>query len=222
MATDGHLLLILHELPTEHSAARSLRLFWRAPDGTWQSDCLGGGIVALQTHLTEYATAVEELDRLEDGATRSEDFFRVRHAISPIRRASHNLHKALQDGREAAPEDRQLISCRNQADSIERAADLVYEDAEHGLQYAIAKQGEHQAAATHRLNVLAALFLPLATIAAVFGMNLPHGFERINQPWPFILVLMIGIAMGLVVKTCVVPKPPRIQRDRYAVRPLAK
>jgi hypothetical protein len=75
MASEGHLLLILHELPTEQSAQRNLRLFWRAPDGTWQSDCLGGGIVALQTHLTEYSTAVDQLDRLEDEATGSEDFF---------------------------------------------------------------------------------------------------------------------------------------------------
>ena len=67
-------------------------------------------------------------------------YFQVRHAITPLRRAAHNMHKALQAGREAVPDDRELISCRNMADTIERAAELVYEDAEHGLQYAIARQ----------------------------------------------------------------------------------
>ena len=99
MVSEGHLLLILHELPTEESAERNLRLFWRAPDGTWQSDCLGAGIAALQMHLTEYAMAVDQLDKLEDQASGSEDFFRVRHAMTPLRRASLNLHKALQIGR---------------------------------------------------------------------------------------------------------------------------
>jgi Mg2+ and Co2+ transporter CorA len=120
------------------------------------------------------------------------------------------------------PQDRELISCRNQADSIERAADLVYEDAEHGLQYAIAKQGEYQAAATHRLNVMAALFLPLATIAAVFGMNLPHGFEQVDNPMPFMLVLFAGMSMGIVVKAFIVPRPRHGRRDRYAIKPLGK
>ena len=222
MVSDGHLLLILHELPTEDSAERNLRLFWRAPDGSWQSDCLGSGITALQTHLTEYSMAVDQLDKLEGQASGSEDYFRIRHAISPLRRASHNLHLALQEGREAVPDDRELISCRNQAGSIERAADLVYEDADHGLQFAIARQAEHQAVATRRLNILAALFLPMATIAAVFGMNLSHEFEHALAPWPFLFVLLSGMAMGLLVKTFLVPQSPRVRKDRYAVRPPAK
>jgi len=222
MVSEGHLLLILHELPTEDSAKRNLRLFWRAPDGTWQSNCLGAGITALQTHLTEYDTAVDQLEKLEHLASGPEDYFRLRRAITPLRRASHNLHEALQAGREAVPDDRDLISCRNQADTIERAADLLQEDAEHGLQYAIARQVEHQALATNRLNVLAALFLPMATVAAVFGMNLPQGFEHDFAPWPFLIVLLSGMAMGLLVMTFVVPKSPRVRKDRYAVRPLAE
>ena len=215
MSADGHLLLILHELPAEGSAERHLRLFWREPNGTWQSDCAGTGIGALQSHLADYAKAVDHLDELEAQAVGSDDYFRVRHAIAPLRRASHNLHKALQEGREAAPDDRDLISCRNQAGSIERAAELVYEDAEHGLQYSMARQAEHQAVATRRLNVLAALFLPMATVAAVFGMNLPQGFEQAFAPWPFLIVLAVGLGMGFLVKIFIAPPPPRIRRDRY-------
>ncbi len=217
MTADGHLLLILHELPTEESAERNLRLFWRAPDGAWQSDCLGPGINALRAHLTEYAKAVDHLDKLEAEAFGSEAYFRVRHAITPLRRAAHNLSKTLQAGREAAPDDRELISCRNQADTIERAAELVQEDADHGLQYAIARQAEQQAIASHRLNILAALFLPLATVAAVFGMNVPHGLEHLFEPWLFWIVLALGMVMGFLVKSFVAPPQPRRRKDKYTV-----
>ncbi len=217
MSADGHLLLILHELPSQDSAERNLRLFWRAPDDTWTSDCLGTGIAALQSHLTEYSKAVDYLDKCEAEAIGSEAYFRVRHAITPLRRAVHNMHKALQAGRETVPEDRELISCRNQADTIERAADLIYEDAEHGLQYAIARQGEQQAIAAHRLNILAALFLPLATVAAVFGMNMPHGLEHVIEPWFFWIVLGFGMAMGFLVKAFVAPPGRRARKDKYSV-----
>ena len=217
MSAEGHLLLILHELPSLDSAERHLRLFWRAADGTWQSDCLGAGIAALQAHLTEYSKAVDYLDKLESEAFGSDAYFRIRHAITPLRRAAHNLHKALQEGRQAVPDDRELISCRNQADNIERAADLVYEDSEHGLQYAMARQAEHQAVAAHRLNVLAALFLPLATVAALFGMNLPHGFEEAYAPWPFLVVLVGGMVTGMLVQAFVAPPTHRPRKDRYQV-----
>jgi len=222
MSAEGHLLLILHELPSEDSAERNLRLFWRAPDGTWQSDGLGPGIAALQAHLAEYSKAVDHLDQLEAEAYGSEGYFRVRHAITPLRRAAHNMHKALQSAREAAPDDRELISCRNQADTIERAAELVYEDAEHGLQYAIARQAEQQAVASHRLNIIAALFLPLATVAAIFGMNVSHGLEHLFEPWLFWIVLVFGMVMGFFVKAFVAPPSPRPRKDKYSVGLRAK
>jgi len=209
MAADGHLLLILHELPGTDSAARILRLFWRAADGTWKSDCLGNGIAALQKHLAEYTKRVDQLDKVESQAIGPDDFFGIRREIAPLRRAAHNMHDAIQAGRETVPEDRELISCRNQAGVIERAADLVSEDAQHGLQYAIAKQAEDQAVAGHRLNLLAAMFFPIATLAAVFGMNMNHGLEHVAEPWLFWVVLLVGVGLGLIVHTFISPRPNR-------------
>ena len=217
MSADGHLLLILHELPSTESAERAPRLFWRTPDGTWRSDCLGSGISALQTHLREYSKRVDQLDEMEAGAAGPDGYFQVVHVVAPLRRAAHNMHEALQSAREASPADRDLISCRNQAGTIERAADLVNEDAQHGLQYAIAKQAEQQAAAAHRLNMLAAFFFPVATFAAVFGMNFMHGLEGVLVPWMFWLVLAVGVAMGFVVKSFVSPDVRRKRRaDPFA------
>lgn len=218
MSTDGHLLLILHELPSEKSAERNLRLFWRDADGAWKSDCFGDGVAALKSHLTQYAKAVDELDRQEHDATGPDDYFRIRHAIAPLRRAAHNMHDALMAGQDAVPDDRELISCCNQAGTIERAADLVHEDSQHGLQYAMAKQSEQQALASHRLNILVALFFPVATIAAVFSMKLASGLEGVMQPWLFWVVLGFGLVMGLVVRSFVAPTPSRAKINRYDIQ----
>ena len=128
------------------------------------------------------------------------------------------MHEALQTGREAVADDRALISCRNQAGTIERGADLVYEDAQHGLQYAIAKQAEQQAKASHRLNVLAAFFLPIATFAAVFGMNIHHGLEHFGSPWIFWLLLLAGLVLGLIVRSIVSPTDRQLPASHYDAR----
>ncbi|HEY5935951.1 MAG TPA: hypothetical protein VIU61_14985, partial [Kofleriaceae bacterium] len=38
MHDGGHLLLVLHEVPSRlESAERTARLYWRKPDGSWKS-----------------------------------------------------------------------------------------------------------------------------------------------------------------------------------------
>ncbi len=49
----------------------------------------------------------------------------------------------------------------------------------------------------HRLNMLAAFFFPLATIAAVLGANVKHGWEELPAPLPFFIMLGIGLAAGV-------------------------
>jgi len=64
--------------------------------------------------------------------------------------------------------------------AVERAADLLVQDAKSSLDFMIAKNSTEQAAATaaatreaRKLNRLAAFFFPLMTLAAVMGMNRP-------------------------------------------------
>jgi Mg2+ and Co2+ transporter CorA len=53
--------------------------------------------------------------------------------------------------------------------------------------------------AGHRLNFLAAIFLPLTAVASVFGMSLPSGLE--NSPtWVFWSVLLFGLLLGIVIR----------------------
>jgi len=218
MFADGHLLLVLHEPPSPDETHRNARLFWRAPDGTWQSNVLGPGIKALRRHLADYAEAVEQLDEAEERAQRADDYFDILRQIAPLRRAARNTHGALQEARRLVPEDRDILLCRDQAYSIERAAELLGGDTQSGLDCAMARRAEEQAQHSYqmaqaglRLNLMAATFLPVATIASVFGMNLVHGFEKAFAPWPFWLALLTGICLGMLLRSSMTDQPlPRL------------
>ncbi|MHC4401440.1 MAG: CorA family divalent cation transporter [Planctomycetota bacterium] len=220
MFADGHLLLVLHEPPTEDPADRRPRLFWRSPDGTWQSNTLGSGIAALGKHLTEYREAVEKLDEAESGAESADEYFGILRAIAPLVRASRNMHDTLQEARETVSEDANLIICRDQAYQIARSAELLQSDAKTGLDCAIARRAEEEARSSqrmavsaHRLNVLAAIFFPLVTISSIFGMNLNEGLDEkmFLQPL-FWAVLAVGVGLGLFLKALIVVKPDRPRR----------
>jgi hypothetical protein len=207
MHAEGHLLLVLHAPPKADEAQRIARLFWRSPDGVWQST-MGQGIAALQRHLAEYAAALERLDEAEDGADRAAEFFEILQEIAPLRRSARNLYETLQEARDVASDDSDLILCRDQAYALQRRAELVESDTHSGLDCAVARRLEEQAESSHRmavsayrLNLLAAVFFPIATISAVFGMNLPHGLGDLsNEPWFFWSLVLGGLFVGLFLK----------------------
>jgi hypothetical protein len=212
MSDEGHLLLVLHAPPQLGSHDRELRLFWRSADGHWKASTMGQGVESLEAHIADYETRVNRLEAWEQSAEGSDDYFRVRREITPLRRAAHNMYEAIQAGLDACPDDRELLARRNQAGTIERAADLLYEDAQHGLDYAIAKQTEQQALAGRRLNLMAAFFFPIATLASVFGMNLTNGIEHVAGPGLFWAVLVAGLLMGFAVTSLIAGK--QISRSR--------
>ena len=69
------------------------------------------------------------------------------------------------------------------------------------------EQGREMAIAGHRLNVLAAVFFPVVTIASIFGMSLKHGLEDVFSPILFWVVLLIGIVSGFVLKSSIIKSP---------------
>ncbi|MCA9120620.1 MAG: hypothetical protein H6822_35420 [Planctomycetaceae bacterium] len=215
MIADGHLLLVLHAPPKANENQRHGRFFWRAPDGQWTSKERGTGINALNKHLEDYEELIKGLDRLEEQATTSAEYFTILEQLSPVYRAARNLHQVLQDAREKYPDARELINLRDRAYGIERTTELLLAEVKNSLDVAIAKRAEEQAASSeqmsisaHRLNVLAAFFFPIATLMAIFGANLRHGWEDTWPPIPMLIVLGIGLAMGGIL-TSFVTKPPR-------------
>jgi hypothetical protein len=216
MTAEGHLLLVLHEPPEPGVTERRGRLFWREPDGSWKSNSLGAGAQALKKHVAEYTARIDELDLRLQSAEAAEDFFSVLQALSPLHRACHNLHAALQEGRELVPADKDLIVCRDQADALDRTSGLLHADAKNGLDFTIARRTEEQArrgqemaVAAHRLNLLAAIFFPIATLSAIFGMNLEHGLDIGGNPFAFWGVLLVGFVSGLLLTTAIAARPAR-------------
>ncbi len=205
MFADGHLLLLLHALPDAAVPERQGILFWRKPDGTWEVNERGRGIVRLKEHIASYQTKVDELEALYDQAKNSTDFFTILDQVSPLARAAVNMLSALQEARENV-KIREMIVLRDLAIDVERASTLLREECNNALNHAIARQGEVQARsnhemarASHRLNTLIALFLPLTALGSVFGMNLPSGLER--QPiWLFWAVFGFGLTVGFLVR----------------------
>ena len=217
MAADGQLLIILHEVPRPGEPERRGRYFWRDSSGDWKSSSLGAGAQAIKKHLTEYAEAVAELDDHLASAVSADDYFAVLHSAAPLYRAARNMHTALQQAREAASDDRELILLRDQAGEIERGAELLQGDAKNGLDLTIARQAEEQArrghemaVSAHRLNLLAALFFPIATLSAIFGMNLDHGLDIAGNPLAFWGVLAVGFVGGLLLAGVIASRPARI------------
>lgn len=229
MFAAGHLLLILHAPPRADENERIGHVYWRKPDGTWQSNETSGGANTVAKHLEEFSKRLEQLDRAVDDATLARDYFAVMSHLSPLVRTVRNLHKTLQEARELIANDPELITLRDRAYELERLSELLYEDAKNGLDFAVAKRAEEQSAASHRmeiashrLNMLVAFFFPLATLSAVLGVNLAHGFESdTHAPWPFLIFVAIGTALGLLLTAAMsltMPATEKPTKDPYEKR----
>jgi len=216
MFVDGHLLLILHKVPEVEEKERRGRFFWRKPDGTWTSTDCGSGPDSLAKHLREYSAAIEHWDLEEDRAKRAEDFFAILAATAPLTRAVGHLHQTLEEARKLVPSDRGLINCRDQSYELHRLVDLLAARAKNGLDVLVAKRAEEESRASlrmavsaHRLNILAALFFPLATLSAIFGVSFSD-----QKGWEPQLGMLVGggILVGFVL-AMVIARPLRKSQD---------
>ena len=224
MFADGHLLLVLHAPPAPDERHRQGRFFWRSPEGAWKSSSLGDGAKALDKHLEQYLHEIQRLENAEDRAQTADDYFPILQAIAPLRRSAGNMHDTLQEAREAVGDDRDLIVYRDHAYIIERSIELLQSDTKNGLDCVVARRSEEDArnsrrmaAAAHRLNVMAAIFFPIATLATIFGMNLQSGLEDVG-PVLFWVVLLLGVLVGAVVKESVVGSSREKPSDHRKLR----
>ena len=205
MACDDHLLMVLQPVPDRTMPRQPGVYFWRCPEGEWSHSEQGAGFAALEQLVQDYENVVVELEREQDAATSTKEWFQILERVGPIHRAARSLHDTLLESLELSKnyEHRtQLQPLSDQASEVERSTELLQSDVRNSIQYEIARQTELQAGfsrvqsrAAHRLNVLVAIFLPLATLSSVFGMNLATGFEGVS-PVLFWLVLILGAAVG--------------------------
>ena len=209
MLEEGHLLVITHRMPGPDERARVPVFFHRTPEGQWRgSDSKAQGAAALQDYFTAYETRLHQLEDEETKANTAAQYHALLEAGAPVLRAGRGLARAFQQAREMVKADRELINFRDKAAGIERSAELLMQDAQSGLNYTAARQSEAQAASAaqmaasaHRLNLLAALFLPLTALCSVFGMDVHSGLE--NRAETFWAIVGVGILLGLLVSAAV-------------------
>jgi len=206
---EGHLLLILHKAPGPDDRSREGVLFWRNPAGEWQFSRGGPGPGGLKRHIQSYAERETQLTHEFEKAPDVNSLFDLVETLTPLVRAARNMHQAIQTAREAIKGDSFLIEMRDQAYEVERNLDLLLEDVRNAIQHRTARKAEEQARlseqalhASHRLNILAALFFPLTAIASLFGMNLAHGLNQ-ERPVIFWLVFVLGCGLGFGMKSWV-------------------
>lgn len=223
MLSEGHLLLVFHRPPLPDDVRRWGRFFWRKPDGSWASSDSGSGPSALSRHLDEYAELLDKYDKQAEDAASAEDHFAVLEGLAPVHRAARHLYQTLQEARKMVAQDRDLINSRDRAYEIERTAELLYREAQNALDFAVARRAEDQAKSgrrmalsAHRLNLLAAFFFPIATLSAVFGVNMRHGLEEVPFPIPFLGMLGFGLLLGFILKSFVSEYSPGPVRERAA------
>lgn len=212
MTADGHLLLVLHQPPEPGSAERKGRFFWRDPDGAWRASGLADEEQGLKRHLGEFAQRVDELERQWQAAQSAHDYFLLLRALAPLHRTMRHLHATLQKARELVPDDRELLNARDRAVELERALELLHGDARNGLDFTVAHQSEQQAhrmyemaVAHHRLNLLAAIFFPIATLGAAFEI-LGHEAAELGKGF-FWSVMLLAMTCGLVLAATIVRRP---------------
>jgi len=195
MLADGAMLLILHS-PPRKKHEREGCFFFRNPEGKWSSSHAGTGIGAIGSLLDEFNVALGKLDDTFASETRADELFVQLEKAITLTRTTGNLFSVIREARQAMPEEEELIN---------RRSEILLQGLKHSLEFASARQAEAQtretqkmARAGHRLNILVALFFPIATLATIFGMNFENGMETGYGEMPFFVVLFIGMLLGLL------------------------
>lgn len=173
----GELLLIVHDVPKPGVPERDALFFWKRHDGRWTQPG-GPGISELGELLDRYAKAIDGHEEVIDEADTAAEIFAILRHSGPLCRSSRNLVQALEQALSIEPDDREIRAFRDRAREIERAADLLQNDARITLEFWRAERAEeHSRSAArlgriaYRLNLLAGFFLPLVALGGLFGMN---------------------------------------------------
>jgi Mg2+ and Co2+ transporter CorA len=196
---DGVILVVLHKPPIDDYWKREGVFLLKKVNTAWHFK----GERTTRTLLDSYRNVARNFDEEFEDASTPSALFALLDRLVPVRRSARNVHAVLAEAGKMLPDDMELADWINFAYETERGLDLLYDDIRHTIDSHLARiEEEHMeltkqsVIATNRLNLIVALFLPLATIASVLGMNLSHGLNT-DDPRYFLIILLLGILMGL-------------------------
>lgn len=210
MEHEGHLIIVAHEVPSAREDRRQGVLFWRDPNGQWQASNGEPAAAAIELLLDRYEKRIDQFDQAEVTAKGADQYLPLLEGLAPVTRSIRNLHAVLGEARKALPDEIELINHRDRAYDLSRTAELSYQFAKDSMDVAVVRKAEEQAIASgkmevaaHRLNIMAALFFPLATLAGIFGTTLTEGWSWAESPLPFYLFLGIGLLAGVMLASMI-------------------
>jgi len=216
MANDGELLIVAHAVPKTGESIRHGILFWRTLQGEWKASNGDPGKIAIANLLDQFDRRLDEFEHLEAKAQRSDEYLPLLDGLAPFVRSIRHFYDVLQEARQSAPEVKELIDVRDRAYEISRSAELLYQDAKNSMEVAVVRRAEEQASASerlarssHRLNTLAAIFFPLATLGAIFGTTLTENWTWSQSSLPFALFVSAGIVLGFVLFAFIDQRPAK-------------
>jgi Mg2+ and Co2+ transporter CorA len=146
---------------------------------------------------------INSLSRVLEVATREmQERVRVRSFELGMKLAhSQKLVSAFNEVLAIDEDDREVMSLRDKANELLRAAELLHLDGKMALEFLQAEHAESQVRSTEklnriafRLNLLAGFFLPLVALAGLFGMNVD--LPEFVKPM-FWAILLGGLVIGL-------------------------
>ena len=196
---NGELLLVLHEVPQPGIPERNALFFWKKQDETW-SQSSGRGLSELAGLLDRYEKAVDVHEEVIDAVDTAAQIFNILRHSGPLCRSTRNMASALDQVMAIDSDDREILSLRDRAKEIERAAELLNSDAMVAMEFWRAERAEEHARSgarlnriAYRLNLLAGFFLPLVALGGLFGMNvdLPEFIKPL-----FWVILLSGLMVG--------------------------
>jgi len=196
---NSELLLILHEVPIAGIPEREAIFFWRRNDGRWLQPG-GPGIDELNALLDRYAKVIDKNEALLETTESTEQVFKILRQAGPLHRSTRNIVQALEQSLVQEPDDREIRAFRDRAKELERASELLQNDARETLIYWQAEASEEHAKSSDRLgkilfklNLVAGFFLPLVALGGLFGMNvnLPDFIKGM-----FWLIFFGGLVVG--------------------------
>lgn len=212
----GHALLLVHRPPRGGERERRALVLHRDPEGAWRGAPGPSGPAALRGAVEAYAARLAELEAQLARASVPRERYAVLRESRPLARAARNFHAALQEVRTAIPEDADVLLARDRAYDLERESAALFEEASAALQLGLAEDADEQSSAaariaveSHRLNLLAAICLPVTALGSILGMNLETGVEHVPGPWLFVAVVGSAFAIGLALHAWIRGAPAR-------------
>ena len=198
---EGELLLVIHEVPEPGVPEREALFFWKRSDNTWVQPSGEEGLGEASALLDRYAASIDGHEEVLNGADQASDLFAVLRHSGPMARCLRNLVSAFNEVLAIDEDDREVMSLRDRANELLRAAELLHLDGKMALEFLQAEHAETQARSTEklnriafRLNLLAGFFLPLVALAGLFGMNVD--LPEFVKPM-FWAILLGGLVIGL-------------------------